>query len=81
MNSLSFFAGFAGLGTTELVIILLIVVLLFGATKLPGLARGIGQSIKEFKKASNGEEEQPKSAANVPNETKKAGLIKGHDSN
>lgn len=39
-------------GGPELIIILLIVVLLFGATKLPQLAKGIGQSIKEFKKAS-----------------------------
>ena len=80
MNSLTLVGAIAGLGTTELVIILLIVVLLFGATKLPGLARGIGQSIKEFKKASNGEEET-KTSATVPNETKKAGLTKGHDSN
>lgn len=48
------------LGPTELVVILLILVLLFGGTKLPGLAKGIGQSIREFKKASkeNAEEEQ-----------------------
>lgn len=81
MNSLSLLAGIAGLGTTELVIILLIVVLLFGATKLPGLARGIGQSIKEFKKASNNDEEQPKASSSVPNETKKAELTKGHGPN
>ena len=36
----------------EIVLILLVVVLLFGARKLPELARGLGQGIKEFKKAS-----------------------------
>jgi sec-independent protein translocase protein TatA len=47
-------------GGPELIVILLIVVLLFGATKLPQLAKGIGQSIKEFKKASkDGAESEP----------------------
>jgi sec-independent protein translocase protein TatA len=39
-----------GLGVTELVIIGLIVVFLFGAKKLPDLARAVGQSLGEFKK-------------------------------
>jgi sec-independent protein translocase protein TatA len=44
---------FAGiLGGQELWLILVIVLLLFGGSKLPSLARGLGQSIKEFKKAS-----------------------------
>ena len=37
-------------GTTEILIILFIVLLLFGAKKLPELARGLGQGFKEFKK-------------------------------
>ena len=37
-------------GPTELIYILVIVVLLFGATKLPGLAKGIGESIRIFRK-------------------------------
>lgn len=53
MNSL---LAVFGLGGMELVLIFAVIVLLFGAKKLPGLARGIGQSIKEFKKASNGDE-------------------------
>jgi TatA/E family protein of Tat protein translocase len=40
-------------GPTELIIILFIVVLLFGAKKLPELAQGLGKGIREFKKASN----------------------------
>ncbi len=37
----------------EIVAIVGVVILLFGAKKLPELARGLGQGIKEFKKASN----------------------------
>jgi sec-independent protein translocase protein TatA len=46
-----------GLGTQELIIILLIVVVLFGATRLPKIGSGIGQAIKNFKKGiKEGEE-------------------------
>lgn len=38
-------------GWPEILVILLIVLLLFGAKKLPELARGLGQSLNEFKKA------------------------------
>jgi sec-independent protein translocase protein TatA len=40
------------LGPTELLIILGIVLLLFGGAKLPQLARGLGQGLKEFKQAT-----------------------------
>lgn len=39
----------AGLGTQEILIILLVVILLFGAKKLPELARGTGQALRIFK--------------------------------
>ena len=45
-----------GLGGTELIVILLIVLLLFGGAKLPQLAKGLGQSIKEFKNAAKDDE-------------------------
>lgn len=45
------------MGTQELVIILLIVLVLFGSKKLPDLARSIGVSLKEFRKASDDEAE------------------------
>ena len=48
-------------GTTELLLILAVVILLFGAKKLPELAKGLGKSIKEFKKASNENEEDESS--------------------
>jgi len=45
-------AGIFGLGTGELVLIILLVLLLFGAKRIPELARGLAKSIQEFKKAS-----------------------------
>jgi sec-independent protein translocase protein TatA len=48
------------LGPTELIIILVIVVLLFGASRLPELARSVGVSMKEFKKASREAQEEDK---------------------
>ena len=41
-----------GIGWKEILVVLFIVVLLFGAKRLPELARGFGKSIKEFKKAT-----------------------------
>jgi sec-independent protein translocase protein TatA len=40
------------LGMTEILLILVVVVLLFGGKKIPELMKGIGQGMKEFKKAS-----------------------------
>lgn len=51
----------AFLNGPEVIAIVAVVVLLFGAKKLPELARGLGQGIKEFKKSS----------AETPEETKK----------
>ena len=42
-----------GLGGGEIVLILFIILLLFGAKKLPELAKGLGKGINEFKKASS----------------------------
>ncbi|MGH9042363.1 MAG: twin-arginine translocase TatA/TatE family subunit [Acidimicrobiia bacterium] len=41
------------LGPTELIIVLIIVMLLFGAARLPKLARSLGESSKEFRKGMN----------------------------
>lgn len=57
--------GFFNFGGPELLLILLIVLLLFGGAKLPSLARGLGQSIREFKKASNDEAEHKPAEADA----------------
>ncbi|MCI0496232.1 twin-arginine translocase TatA/TatE family subunit [candidate division KSB1 bacterium] len=46
-----------GLGIQELLIIFFIIILLFGAKKLPDLAAGLGKGIKEFKKATQGRDD------------------------
>ena len=58
---------FAGLASpTHLIILLAIILLLFGAKRIPELARGLGQGFKEFKEGTNlneaPEEEQPPKA-------------------
>jgi len=52
----SFVPALAFLNAWEIVLILAVVVLFFGVKKLPGLARGFGQGIKEFKTAVREEE-------------------------
>jgi sec-independent protein translocase protein TatA len=47
------------LGGSELLIILVIVLLLFGSTQLPKLARSLGQAQKEFKKGTSDDDETP----------------------
>ena len=42
-----------GLGMQELIIILIIVLVLFGASRLPEIGKGIGQAIRNFKKATS----------------------------
>jgi sec-independent protein translocase protein TatA len=49
---------FGSLGLPELLIILFIVVLIFGANRLPSLARGIGSSVKSFKEGMKDGESQ-----------------------
>jgi sec-independent protein translocase protein TatA len=41
-----------GMGTTEMILVLLIIIIFFGAKKIPELARGLGKGIREFKDAS-----------------------------
>ncbi len=48
-----------GLGTQEILLIALIVVLLFGAKKIPELAKGMGEGIKNFKTAMKQTEDKP----------------------
>lgn len=55
-------------GVTEMLVILVVVVLLFGGKKIPELMKGLGTGINEFKKASKGEDEA--NAASKKDETK-----------
>jgi len=56
------------IGITEIILILLVVVLLFGGRKIPELMKGIGQGMKEFKKASKfNAEDEGKEAAKKEN--------------
>ena len=52
-------------GGFEIVVILLIILLLYGGKKLPELARGLGEGIKEFKKASNDVKEDIKKEIDI----------------
>ena len=63
INALSAPLGFLpGIGISELLIIFLVLLLLFGGRKLPELARGLGKSIKEFRNASREIEEDFKAS-------------------
>jgi sec-independent protein translocase protein TatA len=53
----------AGLGWQELVIVLVIVVIIFGAGKLPEIGGALGKGIKEFKTQSEGEQNLPAGTA------------------
>lgn len=55
-------------GITEIILILLVVILLFGGRKIPELMKGIGQGMKEFKKASRVEDEPEKKKEDQINE-------------
>ena len=54
------FKNMGNFGATEIILILLVVVLLFGARKIPELMKGIGQGVKEFKKASKFDADEEK---------------------
>src|SRR6185436_1714363 len=56
------FAFIDGLGGPEMMLIFVIVLVLFGGQKLPEFARGLGKSLREFKKAAAGVEEEFKRA-------------------
>jgi len=61
------FLFFGGLGGWEILLIILIILIFFGAKRIPELARGLGKGIREFKDATNEpkKEEQPKDELNT----------------
>lgn len=81
MASPSAFLAVFGLGPTELIVILVILLVLFGGAKLPSLAKGLGQSIKEFKKASKEEEAEAAKPEPTAAEAKKPEPARTNGSN
>lgn len=85
MNPTIAFLG--SLGTPEIVLIFLVMLLLFGAKKLPQLARGIGKSMGEFKRAredfekeiTRGEEDTDEDKKEEKPEVKKASETESRD--
>src|SRR3954469_17488149 len=63
---MNFIASLTNLAGPDLLIILLIVLVLFGAKKLPELARGMGQAVKEFQKAKDEFNDELHKAGNQP---------------
>lgn len=61
-----FLASLFNLGGFDAVLIVLVVMLLFGARRLPGLARGISQSIREFSRGKGGAADPPGPEAPPP---------------
>jgi len=57
---------FGSLGLPELLIILLIVIIIFGANKLPQLGRGLGEGLRNFKDSVKTGTEQTKDRTNPP---------------
>ena len=56
--TLALIPGLGTVGPTELIIVLTIILLLFGAKRIPELAKGLGTGIREFKKGTSGEAEK-----------------------
>jgi sec-independent protein translocase protein TatA len=49
-----------GLGVPELVLILIIVIVIFGSSRIPELGRGLGEGIRNFRKGMKGDEDEKK---------------------
>src|SRR5712671_2821395 len=69
---MSLLASFMNLAGPDLIVILLIVLVLFGAKKLPELARGMGQAVKEFQKAKDEFNDELHKAGKSETETAKS---------
>lgn len=60
-----------GIGMTELIVILVIVLVIFGAGKLPEVGSALGKGIKNFKSSVSETENKPAKADNLEDKTKK----------
>ena len=70
--SLAVIPGLGSVGPMELIILLTIILLLFGAKRIPELARGLGTGIREFRKGTSGQDEKDEL-----NEKEKEGALAG----
>ena len=69
---MSLLGSFMNLAGPDLIVILLIILVLFGAKKLPELARGMGQAVKEFQKAKDEFNDELHKAGKSETETAKS---------
>jgi sec-independent protein translocase protein TatA len=70
--ALAVIPGLGSVGATELIILLTIILLLFGAKRIPELAKGLGTGIREFRKGTSGQDEKDEL-----NEKEKEGALAG----
>ncbi len=68
--SLALIPGFGSLGGTELIIALVIILLLFGAKRIPELARSLGSGVREFRQGTREEVEEEKKEEELPGDEK-----------
>ncbi|MDQ4141658.1 MAG: twin-arginine translocase TatA/TatE family subunit [Bacteroidota bacterium] len=59
---------FAFLGATEVILIIAVLILFFGASRIPGIGRGLGRGIREFKDATKGKPTPSEKEVQNPNE-------------
>jgi len=67
---------FFDIGSSELLLIFLVIIIFFGANKIPEIAKGLGKGIRQFKDASAGIQREIEKGINEQAETKKAELPK-----
>ena len=67
-----------GMGAQELMVILVIVLVLFGGSKLPDLAKSLGKSMKEFKKGIATEDEEHAAKPAPSNAAKQPWMVREH---
>lgn len=58
MTTLALVPGLGSIGATELIILLTIILLVFGAKRIPELARGLGSGVREFKGGISGADDE-----------------------
>ena len=66
-------SAFMGIGMQELLVVLLIILVLFGAKKIPDLARGLGRGLREFRKAVKEDSAEPANEKSVENKSENDG--------